>query len=195
MRKLEFIGTVRSNMGRFAKEMVIPGKDGFFLPPPDWPTTLAPGTLNIGITEFPGGFDELGNGDGLKKLDEGKFRAAAVIPPWRISGNTIQPTPGDPTRGTAQAWRAELQAISTGQTAKCWMLRRTGSSLASQIELVAEEHLRSSLNLADGTAVMVTVCEAETKGKLPTPTEYIEDWCEAARGILEDFGAARHWAT
>ena len=82
--------------------MVIPGRKSLVLAPEDWPAKLAPGTLNIAIHDdgFPNDFDQLGKGDGLKKLDEGKFRPELAIPPWRIVGNTLQPTPDEPVRGS-----------------------------------------------------------------------------------------------
>lgn len=190
MRKLEFIGTVRSNPGKLTEVIVLAGRDRLFLAPADWPTKLALGTLNIVVNEdgFPEGFAEIGKGNGLQKLDEGRFRPALVIPQRKIAGNTLKPDVDHPTRGFASVWRAELQVIATSQVATCWMLRIIGSDMASQIELVAEEHLRSRLNLADGTEVKVTVFETELKGKLPTPKERITDWCEAARGIEDQFG-------
>jgi hypothetical protein len=165
MRKPEFIGTVRSNKGEFSVHMVVPGRDSLVVAPADWPVRLAPGTLNIGVNDdgFPEGFEEIGEGDGLKKFDEGKFRPELAIPPWRIAGNTLPPIPDQPMRGAAQVWRAELQVIFTDRAARCWMLRRIGSGIVSQIELVAQEHLRSRLNLCDDMAVKVTVWEAESK--------------------------------
>jgi hypothetical protein len=190
MRKLEFIGAVRSNKGEFSRDMVVPGRKGLVLAPADWPLKLAPGTLNIAVNKdgFPEGFEEIGTGDGLNKFDEGKFRPEFAIPPWRIAGNTLQPTPDQLMRGAAQVWRAELQVISTDRVAKCWMLRRLGSGIVSQIELVAREHLRSRFDLCDDMAVKVTVWEAESKGKPKTPDEIIADWCEATGRIAEDFG-------
>src|SRR5260221_6277831 len=95
MRKLDFIGTVRSNQGEFSGQMVIPGRGGLVFSPTDWPMQLTPGTLNIQVNHdgFPVGFDEIGEGDGLIKLDKGEFKPEFAIPPWRISGNTLQPTP------------------------------------------------------------------------------------------------------
>lgn len=190
MRKLDFTGTVRSNKGRFADDMRIPGRDELFLKPADWPPRLAPGTLNIQVNDdgFPAGFEDIEKGDGLKKLDEGSFKSVLVIPARKIAGNTLKPDADHPTRGFAQVWQADLQVIATGREAKCWMLRRIGSSVARQIELVAQEHLRSGLNLSDGMAVRVTVWEAESNWKPMTPAETIADWCEAARGVEADFG-------
>ncbi len=187
MRKLEFSGSVRSNQGAFSREMVIPGRQSLVLAPDDWPATLEPGTLNIAIHDdgFPKDFDQLGKGDGLKKLDERNFRPDLAIPPWRIVGNTLQPTEDEPLRGSAQVWRAELEVDSTGEVATCWMLRRLGSDIVSQIELVSDDNLRRRLNLSDGSVVKVTVWEAESKFKPKTPSEAIAEWCEATAGRIE----------
>jgi hypothetical protein len=110
MRELEFIGTVRTGRCRFAHEMVIPGRDNLFLKPDDWPRQLAPGTLNILVNDdaFPVGFEEIGKGEGLTKLDEGNFGRALLISPWKIAGNTIKHDSENPTRGMGEIWRAEL---------------------------------------------------------------------------------------
>lgn len=191
MRKLEFIGMVRTHTDHFSRTMTLPGRHDLLLVPSDWPTKLAPGTLNVEIDAFPEGFDDIGDGDGLKKLDKGEFRAALVIPQRKIAGNTLMSTSDEPTKGFAQAWRAELRVIDTGQSTACWMLRRIGSSIAPQIELVSDENLRRRLTLVDGTRVKVIVYEAESNWKPPTPTEIITDWCEAARGVEEDWGSEK----
>jgi hypothetical protein len=194
MRKLEFSGVVRSNQGAFSQAMVIPGRKSLVLAPDDWPEKLAPGTLNIAIQDggYPNNLDELGKGDGLKKLDEGNFRPELAIPPWRIVGNTLQPTHDEPLRGSAQVWRAKLEVASTGEFAACWFLRRLGSDIVSQIELVSDEHLRPRMNLCDGKVVKVTVWEAESKFKPNTPSEAIADWCEATAGRIEpEFGTEK----
>ena len=157
MRKLEFIGTMQTGRCRFAHEMVIPGRDSLFLKPDDWPRQLAPGTLNILVNDdgFPVGFEEIGKSEGLTKLDEGNFGRALLISPWKIAGNTIKDDSDNPTRGMGEIWRAELQVIATGRATKCWMFRRIGSDITSEIELVAEENLRTRLSLSDGTPVKV----------------------------------------
>ena len=66
--------------------------------------------------------------------------------------------------------------------------RRIGSEITSEIELVAEENLRTRLNLSDGTAVKVTVWETEQNTKRKTPNEIIEEWCQAARNVAGGFG-------
>jgi hypothetical protein len=190
-RKLEFIGTVRTNTDHFAKTMTLPGRDELLVVTFEWPTQLVPGTLNVEIDRFAEGFDEIGEGDGLQKLDKGKFTAALVIPARKIEGNTLQPTSDWPTKGFGQVWGAELILVATGELTICWMLRRIGASNTRQIELVSDEHLRTRLNLTDGTRVKVRVYEAESNWKPPTPTEMITDWCEAARGVEEAWGSEK----
>ena len=97
MRKLEFIGKIRTDS---SPDLIIPGRDDLFLKPDDWPTHLAPGTVNIEISSFPEEFAEVGEGEGLTRLDQGKFRAALVIPQRKITGSTLIPDTGNhPTRG------------------------------------------------------------------------------------------------
>ena len=174
--------------------MLIPGRNALVLAPGDWPERLAPGTLNIAIHDdgFPEDLHFLGKHRGLRNLDEGDFHPALVIPPWRIQGSTLQPTADEPVRGSAQLWRAELAVLSIGESATCWMLRRLGSEIVSQIELVSHEHLRSRLNLPDGTVAKVTVWETEPTTKPKSPTDWIADWCEAVADRIEPrFGTAK----
>jgi hypothetical protein len=161
VRTLEFRGVVRPNKGRFAEDMVIPGKHAMSSAPDDWPLRLEPGTLNVGINDdgFPASFTGLGKGEGLKKLDNSEFRPAFVIHQADIVNNTVRPTQRSPLKGTAQVWRARLQVVSSGQEVECWVLRRIGSGIASQIELVSDKHLRTHLGLMDGTNVIVTMIE------------------------------------
>jgi hypothetical protein len=136
----------------------------------------------------PESVERVRSSDGLKMLDDGKFRPALVIPQRKIIGSTLIADSDHPTRGFAQVWQADLQVIRTGQEATCWALRIIGSDNPSQIDLVAQENLRGRFNLGDGVAVKVTVWEAEAKWKPPTPTEIIADWCQAAQGVEEDYG-------
>jgi hypothetical protein len=190
MRKLEFIGTVQADT---TPELIIPGRADLFLAPEDWPTQLAPGTLNIQINDdgFPARLAEIGTGDGLRSLDGGKFRAALVIPQRKLQGSTLKPDADHPTKGFAQVWQAELQVIATGQEATCWMFRVIGSDNLSQIELVDQENLRRRLNLSYGMAVKVTVWEQESNWKPKTPHEVLADWCEAARGVEGEYGTEK----
>ena len=63
-----------------------------------------------------------------------------------------------------------------------------GSEAKQTLRLVAEEDLRSRLDLGDGETVKVTIWEAESNWQPPTPAEIIADWCQAARGVEDDFG-------
>jgi len=162
MQELEFIGRVHSNTGKFHKEMVIPGRESLSSAPIDWPDCLTPGTLNVGIDEdgFPLAFDQIGDSAGMNRFDEGQFKPAFVIASEEIAGNTLKPKAGHPRKGDAQVWRADLLNSSNGKKIRCWMLRRIGSGISSQIELVAEVNLRRELDLYDGTPVEVIIYRA-----------------------------------
>jgi hypothetical protein len=185
MRKLEFFGKVQADA---TPQLIIPGRDDLFLKPDDWPTHLAPGTVNIEISSFPEGFAEIGDGQGLARLDQGKVRPALVIPQRKIIGSTLIPDADHPTRGFAEVWHLEIVVIGKGQVTTCRAMWIIGSNATQVIRLVAENDLRSRLNLSDGETVKVTAWEAEAKWKPPTPTEIIADWCQAAQGVEEDYG-------
>lgn len=99
MRKLEFTGKVQADT---AHELIIPGRDELFLKPDDWPTQLAP-AVKIEIGTFPEGLTEIGEGDGLAKLDKGAFRPALVIPQRKIVGSTLTPDSDHPTRDSPRS--------------------------------------------------------------------------------------------
>jgi hypothetical protein len=185
MQKLEFIGTVQADT---TPELIIPGRDDLFLKPDDWPSRLAPGFVTIEVSSFPEQLAEIGEGEGLARLDAGKFRPALVIPQRNIIGSTLTPDSDHPTRGFAEVWNADLHVIGTGQEATCWAIWIIGSDATHTVRLVAEEDLRSRLNLANGTTVKVTIWEAKSKWTPPTPDEVITDWCEAARGVEDEYG-------
>ena len=191
MRQLEFIGTVRGNQDNSSQEIVVPGREELIVAPADWPKQLAPGSLNIEVNAFPEGFAEIGEGEGLKKLDEGNFRPVLVIPQRKIAGNTLEPDADHPTRGFALVWRAEIQVIDSGEATTCWMLRIIGTESAAQLELVAEGGVLNRLGLSNGTAVKVTIWEAESPGEPVTPIELIAEWCEAVQRVDEGFGAEK----
>lgn len=184
MRKLDFTGTVQANT---MPELIIPGRDDLFLKPDDWPMQLAR-TVAVEVGTFPAGLAEIGEGEGLAKLDKSQFRPALVIPQRKLIGSTLTPDSDHPTRGFAEVWHADIRVIGTGQEATCWAIWIIGSDATRTIRLVAEEDVRSRLNLADGTAVKVTIWEEESKWKPPTPEEVITEWCEAARRVEDDWG-------
>ena len=137
MRKLKFIGKVQANN----QELVIPGRDDLLLKPDDWPQQLAPAVI-IEVSSFPEGLAEIGEGEGLAKLDQGKFRPALVIPQRKLIGSTLMPDTDHPTRGFAEVWRADLHVVGTGQEATCWALWIIGSDATRILRLVAQKALR-----------------------------------------------------
>jgi hypothetical protein len=140
MRKLEFTGTVQADT---APQLIIPGRDELFLKPEDWPTQLAP-TVTVEVSTLPEGLAETGDGEGLARLDKGTFRPALVIPQRLIVGSTLQPDSDHPTRGFAEAWRADLEIVGTDQEATCWAIWIVGSNATRTLRLVAEEMGRGS---------------------------------------------------
>jgi len=113
----------------------------------------------VEISVYPSNLDALGGGDRIKKLDNGEFKPLLVIPRKKITNNSLRPTPQCPQRGDAQAWQANLTVLRTGLSEKCWVLRRIGSGIARRLELISENHLRTSLELKDGDEVTVTMLE------------------------------------
>jgi hypothetical protein len=158
MRELVFTGEVRSNKGQFS-DMEIPGRGQLEQAPDDWPTQLCRGSFNVGISDggFPDGFDELGEGEGVQKLDRGSFAPEFLIPHNRIRNNSLKPRKGMPLRGHAQVWRATIELPGRQPPLACWMLRRIGSTIKRQIELVSDTHLKTTLDTDDGQTVVVRV--------------------------------------
>lgn len=172
MRKLDFTGTVRTSK----EKIVLPGRDALFLKSDDWPSQLAPSTLQLtGIEQ-----------ETLHQLDASTFRPALVIPARHIIGSPLKPDSDRPTKGFASVWRAELHA--TGKVGDCWVFRIIGSEATS---IVAEDDLRSRFNLGDGAQVKVMVFEQESNWKPPTPQEIIADWIEAARNVEDEYGVEK----
>jgi hypothetical protein len=78
-------------------------------------------------------------------LDVAGFEPDFTIAQTLMRNNQLTPVPTMPNRGAAQVWRALLIVVNT-QT-KCWVLRRFGSGLGDQIELVSNIRLRDTLGL------------------------------------------------
>jgi hypothetical protein len=188
MRTLEFMGILRRDKDNSSQEIVVPGREELIIAPTDWPKQLAPGSLKIEVRAFPEGFANIGEGDGMKRLDAGNSRPELVIPKRKIAGNTLEPDAEHPTRGFAQVWRAEIQAIASGEVTTCWMLRIIGTEFVAQLQLVVEGGVLNRLGLSEGTAVRVTVREAEPPGEPMTPIEVIAEWWGAAQRVEEGFG-------
>jgi hypothetical protein len=153
---LRFKGTVRPGIGKFSKELTLPGRAALSKPIRDWPEAPQPGTLNVRIEGgFPSEFIErLGRAD-IRLLDSRQFVPEAELNWAEIGGNTLPPLSNRPDRGNAQVWRATLRNVTTGEQSLCWALRRIGSGLSVDLELVAASRLRYELGLLDGTPVEI----------------------------------------
>lgn len=156
MKEIIFKGKIRDGRGNFSK-MKIPGRSSLPIAPNDWPEVICPGSLNVKVMEYPEELESLGPGNHIQKLDNGLFQPAFVIPHDRIIGNTIRPILHAPENGNAQVWRAKLAVAQTGIQFPCWVLRRIGSGVAKQLEIVSEDHLRSKYGLGNGDKVFVSL--------------------------------------
>ncbi|MFC3077770.1 hypothetical protein ACFODL_06685 [Phenylobacterium terrae] len=148
MDELVFQGLVAAGAGLFARELEVPGRAQFPTAPDDWPDALCRGTLNFRISELPKVLQARGWSD-IKGLDRRGFSPVFEIPQDKIVGNTLQPSASVPENGRAQVWRARLEANSRSTT--CWVLRRINSGYGRVLELVSDERLRDTLDLATGT--------------------------------------------
>ena len=157
MATLRFTGVVRRGIGKFSVELTLPRRDEISMPIRDWPEAPQPGSLNVRIREdgFPDGFLKAFGAADVRKLDSRRFVPEAELKWSEIGGNTLPPLPTRPDRGNAQVWRAILRNLETGDERQCWVLRRIGSALSKDLEIVAAERLRDSLQLADGTVVEI----------------------------------------
>lgn len=156
MKTLVFHGKVRTGIGAHAK-LVFPGRNELLNAPSDWPKTLHPGSLNITINDdgYPSEFAKLQTQDKVKNLDSKIFPPAFTIPHAKIKNNTLKPCSEMSDKGTAQAWRANLKPEASDSSHFVWIIRRFGSGLGKQLEIVSEVHLRNALLLKDGTKVTV----------------------------------------
>jgi CTP-dependent riboflavin kinase len=157
MATLRFKGVVRTGIGRFSVELTLPRRSRLSVPIRDWPEALQPGTLNVRIDEdgFPSEFLKHFAQANVRKLDSRRFVPEAELRWDEIAGNTLPPLPDKPDRGNAQVWRAHLRNLDSGIEKLCWVVRRIGSGLSRDLELVAGERLRDSLGLKDGMPVEV----------------------------------------
>lgn len=155
MTKITFRGTVASGIGRYAT-LSIPGRSRLDGAPPDWPEALYPGSLNIRVSAYPSDSEGHALINRVEELDQGRFAPTFEIPRQSISNNQLGPRPGLPRGGDAQVWRAELLIESDGRVICCWVLRRFGSTVGEQLELVADRRLRDE-GLPDGCRVGVVL--------------------------------------
>lgn len=144
MDELIFSGLIVNGIGGHS-ELIIPGRNDLEDAPAEWPERLFPGSLNVRVICYPPEFASRGLRSSTKVLDTAGFEPELVIPQAKMINNKLTPTVAFPTRGTAQVWRASI--ITEGRMIECWVLRRIGSGLADQIELVSEIKLRARLGV------------------------------------------------
>jgi len=156
MHSLSFKGRITDGIGRHS-ELYVPGRDEIRQAPEDWPVNLQKGSLNVRI--FPDGyppqFAERGLPNSTQTLDQQLIEPAFEIAQAEFGNNQLRQHPGMPHRGSAQVWRAVLTV--NGQQHRCWVLRRYGSGLRDQLELVSDVHMRSAFGLMNGVAVEVVL--------------------------------------
>ena len=135
--------------------------------PVDWPKVLYPGSLNVCIPSdgYPSEFEGLDPKKAVKKLDSKFFPALFTIPQDRMKNNQLTPRSNELERGTGQVWRATVKNETSGQTLSAWVLRRIGSDLGCQLEIVSDVCLREALALVDGTSVTVVMESGDKQGE------------------------------
>jgi hypothetical protein len=154
MDSIAFQGKIGSGVGRHV-ELWVPGRDELPQAPKDWPTSLCKGSLNVRIDPhgYPDLFEVLGLPHNAKSLDRKPIECTFEIGQSEFGNNKLVPTEEMPHRGSAQVWRAALGTTREGIA--CWVLRRYGSGLQDQLEIVSDVHLRTEYGLADGQEVEV----------------------------------------
>src|ERR1035438_7763625 len=109
MRKLEFIGTVRTGRCRFAHEMVIPGRDSLFLKPDDWPRQLALGTRRV---KAAGDHWVVAEKKGRKVFSKGVWAPAATIERIRPDLDAERSTEGFAKKREADVRRRDKAQVA-----------------------------------------------------------------------------------
>lgn len=154
MDALVFSGRVVTGIGCHA-DLIVPGRHVLAEVDDGWPVRLYPGSLNVRVLHFPAAFKEHGLTEDVEALDSGQFAPTFEIPRDLLGNNKLGPSRGMSRRGDAQVWRARIDA-GQGVTLECWMLRRFGSKVGSQLELVAGGRLRDA-GLLDDQPVSVVI--------------------------------------
>lgn len=170
MTTISFRGVIANGVGKHV-ELHVPGRNEISQAPHDWPVTLHKGSLNVRIS--PGGypplFANLGLPEVIRSLDTKAFPGDFEIAQHEFGNNGLGPVPGMPNKGSAQVWRATL--LVNGRNLPCWALRRYGSDVGEQLELVSHLHMRSAFHLANGQEVVVTLEQGNAQPEAPVPPE------------------------
>jgi len=156
MDKVYFEGTVISGISKYS-ELEFPDKTKIKEAPDDWPQHLVKGSLNICIDEdgYPEEFSNLGHQNDTSILDKTQFQPEFIIPGNLIKNNKLVPSQECHNRGNAQVWRATLTKKCSGDSTNCWVVRRFGSTIYRDLEIVSDIHLRNHFKLENGDRVIV----------------------------------------
>jgi hypothetical protein len=156
MDKLTFVGEIIKGRGRH-KELWIPGRADLVGAPADWPEQLHAGSVNVLIASngYPQEFKARCIPLTVQSLDLAEFQPGFTIPQDQMQNNTLSAIPGAPNRGEAQVWRAHL--LAGGNNIACWVLRRFGSGLMQELELVSGEGIRYAYKLPEEVRWPATV--------------------------------------
>jgi hypothetical protein len=155
MDAIEFSGVVVDGTGQY-KELGVPGKSQLKTAPDDWPAVLYRGSLNIRVAAWPAEFEHNGLEPSVEILDTGRFAPEFEINRDQFEKNLLHPRDGVPRGGDAQVWRAHVMiARRVMSEPPCWVLRRFGSRVEEQLELVSAVRLRHAYGLGNGTEVVV----------------------------------------
>ena len=161
MHKIVFKGSIVNGRGGHT-ELYVPGKKELQDSHPDWPIKLCSGSLNIKINNdgYPKEFKTNGLAETVKSLDAALFKAAFEIKQDQFGNNMLKATEAMPNRGAAQIWKSTLKINYS--TIPCWALRRFGSGLAQELEVVSDVNIRNEHGL---TKDKNWPCKIELYGK------------------------------
>jgi len=167
---ISFRGVITNGVGKHV-ELHVPGRNEISHAPHDWPVTLHEGSLNVRIVPggYPSLFATLGLPEMIRSLDTKAFPSDFEIAHHEFGNNRLGPVPDMPHKGSAQVWRATL--LANGRNHQCWVLRRYGSGVGEQLELVSHLHMRSAFHLTNGQEIVVTLEQGNTQRAAPVLPE------------------------
>ena len=151
-----FQGVIAEGIGKYA-DLHVPGKHQIGQAPADWPVVLCKGSLNVRVNPdgYPAFFAMRALPNKVATLDQHCFPSCFEIAYNQFGNNQLRPTAADTRRGSAQVWRARLEA--NGHQVSCWVLRRYGSALVDVLEVLSDRHLRQTYGLANNQHAIVTL--------------------------------------
>lgn len=147
LQKITFIGEVVNGRGTHS-ELFVPGRVELNSSHVNWPTKLSPGSLNIKIRHngYPIEFSQHKLRATVSSLDKSLFKAAFEIKREQFRNNILFPSKHTPNGGDAQVWISKLEV--NNRLIPCWVLRRYGSRLRTELEVVSDVKIRTTISLS-----------------------------------------------